>query len=275
MGVIFDPTRRCYISTTTRQRLSGLHNVLSRQFYRVGSNHSTMQQKRYKKGKKNKDGSKRKGGGGLGKLIGKGNEVACNRTPSGMGKFIDEQMNKLVTRAAGDEDTLRVWTRAPNQTVLVDASKKIPPAPKLKYHNYVKPCIRAVLARGLVPISCQLTVGSEERRVATDLDMLAWDKQKKQVAVIELKSGYEGIWTVPSGKGATFNAPLDEVPDTPNNKAHLQALSGALLYRASRKTSYTPDAYVLHVDSTGVTLRKTPEAIAQHETAIANRLTPR
>jgi hypothetical protein len=280
MGIIYDANRRCFYSTTTKQRLTGLHNCLEKRFYRIGSNFSTVKQLRFKNGKKKKakNGSTRRSDrGGMGKLM--SGKIAQYRTPSGMGNFIDGQFGNVVNKAieacpdsvSHREHVYRVWTRQANQTVIVPAGvPKIPAEPRYKYHPYIKPGFRALLAKGLIPLLCQVVVGSEERRVATKLDMMAWDKNRKQVAVIEVKSGYEGIWDVNTG-AKTLMPPLESIPDTPHNKAHLQALCGAFLAKATFGYNYTPRAYVLHMDSHGAKLESTPKDMLAQSAQIMAR----
>jgi hypothetical protein len=276
MAIIYDKTRRCFISTTTKLRLSGLHNYLSKKFYPVGSNYSTVKQLKFKSKKKQAkrpQGRERGSGGGLGKLM--SGKIAQYRTASGMGNFIDSQFKSIVEKAikaqptsiSDREHVFRVWTQAPNQTILVPSGLKIPKAPNLKYHNFVKPGFRKLLQADLIPMQCQVVVGSEEKMVATMLDLMAWNKKKKQVAVVENKSGYSGTWDVKTGAGALL-APLQEFADTPHIKAHLQALWGAMLAKLTFGYKYLPEAYVLHADSSGVKLERTPEAMLKHVKAL-------
>jgi len=270
MGVIYDATRRCFYSSTTKLRLSGLHNYLSKKFYPAGSNYSTVKQLKFKSKSKRSKGGR---GGGMGKLM--SGKVAQYRTPSGMGKFIDRQFNLLVNKAieaqpdsvSARANVLRVWTQAPNQTTLIPSGLKIPPKPRLKLHPYIDPSFRKLLQAGLIPMKCQVVVGSEEKKVATQLDMMVWDKKREQVGVVEVKSGYAGTWDVKTGAGALCK-PLQVFADTPHNKAHLQALFGACLAKATFGYKYLPRAYVLHADNGGVKLECTPGAMLQQKEAL-------
>jgi hypothetical protein len=105
----------------------------------------------------------------------------------------------------------------------------------------------------LVPKRCQVPVGSAAHRLATAVDIECEHANKAdQMAIVELKTGYNTTWK--SHTNQFLNKPLDMLRDSPENKAHLQALCTAMLYRESEKPAKTPDVFVLHVSDQGAKL---------------------
>jgi hypothetical protein len=255
----WDAKTKCIRDKSTGRAFKGVHRLIEDKFIPAGSTFDSRRHRVwYKKNrKKDRDNFKigrirvRKGKATkavTSGLMAKG--VATNRTAKGMGNHIDSQFKRYIEAAKGDPDVLRIWTHSGDQRLLIPKGIKMPRKPNLNKHPYVDLGLQAILKAGLVPIAAQPIVGSIKRGIATMIDIVCvetvTEKAKerevikhKRLAVVELKSGYEGTWDavieLPRPKGETkkrlqcLEEPLQEVVDTLHNRAFLQAYLSALL----------------------------------------------
>lgn len=73
--------------------------------------------------------------------------------------------------------------------------KKLTSGKKISVTKYTDPCTLRVLnllaSKRWVPVSAELPIYDEESRVATAIDILVFDINKKEIIMLELKTGYE------------------------------------------------------------------------------------
>lgn len=289
------PKRRaCFIDVNTNRVIPGLHGIMERRFFPPGctfdgnrrkvwqraAQSKTKQQRKDQSGKvtlkraiKQSKGkaAARSGGGGTGGraslsrgLMQQG--FSKHWKPSTVGRFVENQIGAFIKAAKGDVSLLRSWTRVGDQRNIIGktrAKKGEAPVPKRPVFEHESEFaiegIRALLNAKLVPIAVQVPVGSTKRRVATRLDCVCKDTiNGNKPVVIEIKTGYEGTWKADTER--TLNYPLNELPDTIENMAYVQAYAGALLYQDSYALKETPDARVLYIGkSNGATVKRVPD----------------
>lgn len=243
------------------RRLQGLHKVLAKQFYPANSNFDNIRKWKF---------SPKAARQQLLTPAGKPLRRLTNRQAVSLGKRVDKQMQVLVEAAEGDPLKLRHWiTFKREQKTLADYNKKYPKRPIAKLEPFAAAGLKCLLDNNWVPIACQVTVGSVEHGFATNIDVKC--KHNDERAVIEVKCGYESTWQ--SHTKQKLKAPLEDLWDTDQNKAHLQSAAGALLDKAYNGLNKLPKVYVLHITKVhGARLEPLLEPIAKKLQLVANQL---
>ncbi len=225
----FDHKKKYYYvkGSNPVQKLRGLHKVLAKQFYPVGSTYENTRMRTFER--------KTKGSSGL--QVSRKDLPKSNKEAKKFGKKIDNQMQKLIEKAP-NATVLRQWVTPIDDPILLTLGehKKPPKRPVRKLTDHAAAAIRCALDNDWNPTQCQVHVGSPAHKVATSIDMVCEHRYKcypktkqKLIGTVEVKTGYETTWD--SDTGQKLLKPLQELRDTPRNKAHLQALCGAVLYK--------------------------------------------
>ncbi len=125
-------------------------------------------------------------------------------------------------------------------------------------HAWTQQYLDALLARGWFPLASEFLVYNEHVRVGTAIDLVAVDTRGTLIFV-ELKTGYTGAaWTTACGpmRGAMAGVLLD----APCNRAYVQVMLGAALAIVSHQIQGATEAWVAHVDATGVVFERVSAA---------------
>jgi hypothetical protein len=101
----------------------------------------------------------------------------------------------------------------------------------------------------LVPIASQVPVGCLQMRVATPIDVVCRDSQRRHV-VVEIKTGFAGYYHRHTGIPMKHLAPA--VADSAANQHQLQLLLNLQLYRITFPAHRVANPVVLRVDALGV-----------------------
>lgn len=89
-----------------------------------------------------------------------------------------------------------------------------------------------LIQKGIVPVICEMAVYDEYLRIGTAIDCVAYDTRTNRVIAIEIKTGHlaQRNYSVHNGR-TSLMAPLDDVPDTPLNRAAIQLLTTLIMLR--------------------------------------------
>jgi hypothetical protein len=90
-----------------------------------------------------------------------------------------------------------------------------------------------LLGKKIIPIICEMAIFDEHIRVATAVDCIAYDTVRNRLIAIELKTGHETQrnYSAHNGRSKLLH-PLDQVPDSPLNRAAIQlVVSLLMIYR--------------------------------------------
>ena len=258
--IAFDTkNERYYVKSSSGiQNLSGLHRLLSARFYPPGSTYANIKHgKRHVKAK-------------LRDRMGRALPRMTHRKARNLGARVDAQMDRFVRAAMGDKDLLRQWITG-KRTVKSSSTTKIK-KPKVNLHVYTQAAFQKLWDEGWEPVECQKIVGSVQHGIATAVDVVAKHSTiKGKMAVIEVKTGYDATWKADTRQ--SLKAPLQGLPDSAQNKAHLQAACTGLLYRAT--TGIQPHMYVLHLCKEGAKLESLHPTMKKQINAIAKTLVTR
>ncbi len=242
----FDHKKKYYYvkGSNPVQKLRGLHKVLAKQFYPAGSTYENTRMRTFER--------KTKGSQGL--QVSRKDLPKSDKQARKFGNKIDTQMQKLIEKAP-NTTVLRQWVTHPDDPILLTMGeqKKPPKRPVRKLTDHAAAAIRCLLDNDWVPKQCQVHVGSAAHKVATSADVVCEHRyrcypktKEKEVAVVEIKTGYETTWE--SHTGQWLLKPLGELRDTPRHKAHLQALCTAVLYKHTMGMKHgEPKPFVLRV----------------------------
>lgn len=119
-----------------------------------------------------------------------------------------------------------------------------PAAMKREQHMYrlTRMVLSALAAQGLEPVLAQRAVVSERHRIATAPDILAYDKARNRLVLVELKCGYPDGRTAAAcdarGKPCRMRKPFDRAHDCNLNR-HIAQL--ALTHELFRREAATLD----------------------------------
>lgn len=145
--------------------------------------------------------------------------------------------------------------------------KKFPKRP----HVFTKKVKAAFQLWGWVPVEAQGAVGIKKCRVATAFDMTVMDAEGK-LGMVELKS-HQGN-DLNEGK-FTFKSPLQDVKDTPHNRALLQVATTARYYHSWRGKAID-FTYTVEVNEHGISRHEPsafiPRAMEHLELVLASRI---
>jgi len=118
-----------------------------------------------------------------------------------------------------------------------------PAAMKNATHTYklTKMVLSGLAARGLEPVMAQRAVVSENLRLATAADIVAYNKKKNRLVFVELKCGFDHgrqAAAVKKGKDCKMNAPLGGARDCHVSR-HLAQLAATLEMFVREKDTLT------------------------------------
>lgn len=89
-----------------------------------------------------------------------------------------------------------------------------------------KAVIRGLKSLGVTLLETEAAFRSARLGLATAVDILGWHETLQKLVVVELKRGFGG-GLFETGSGAYMDGPVEGIPDSPRNQAHLQALTVA------------------------------------------------
>ena len=89
-----------------------------------------------------------------------------------------------------------------------------------------KAVIRGLKSLGVTLLETEAAFRSARLGLATAVDILGWHEALQKLVVVELKRGFGG-GLFEMGSGAYMDGPVEGIPDSPRNQAHLQALTVA------------------------------------------------
>lgn len=103
-------------------------------------------------------------------------------------------------------------------------------------HEVIDPCVGAIIATiqkyEWLPFAAELGVFDAEHRVATQADLVVYDRLAKAIRVVELTFGYESVdFENALSPDDLFEAPLDFVPNSPAQRKLLQVYMTAEIIR--------------------------------------------
>ena len=210
MSFRFDEARQCFVVGPTNTPCKGLHSFLEETLYPTyQSTCGSATRKKTTTTKNKKMKSRQKG-----KPRTYGMKLALLR-----GKRVDDQ--------------LKAWTEGK----------------KTKRRDLLtKQIIDACDSWGWTPLESQVAVGIESARTATAFDLLC-QNTKRELILIEVKTGFEGYWKTSKGQKLEHPA-VAHVPSNPKTHAVLQAAVTSIYTEATRGVAID-HVYVLRSYSEG------------------------
>lgn len=121
-------------------------------------------------------------------------------------------------------------------------------------HSYTCKLVSFLEKKGWEPLHAQYTVGCLRSKVATDIDLVVEDTTKKQIYLLEIKCGYNGVWNrkwEESDDGEeVMKVKLPGLRHCWANArfyAMTELIWGWMLYNHSNPARKATNAYVIHV----------------------------
>jgi hypothetical protein len=238
----FDQKSHAIVAIATGRKMCGLHRFIEGRFCEPGSGYRTAT---------------------IGKDLKAKSTGLKGRKAMNFGKLVDSQMQRIIEYAKGDVAKIRACVAHKTNSAIdrmyaLKSKQKYKNKPRMKLLPYTAVGLSLLIEKGLIPVASQVYVGNEEARVATAADLecnrAKPSKEENSKAVVETKCGYDRNWKAHSGRNL-LNLPC-QLKDSAQNKAHLQALCTALLYKStfSAIQQTIPDVYVLHLHRKGAVL---------------------